>query len=439
MTYGEPDSTGGATAPADSAPKPGKKRSRGFFGELGANYRRLWSATIVSDLGDGLRLSALPLLAASLTDSPMAVAGVTVAAGLPWLLLSLLGGALVDRVDRKTVMVRVQLVRAVVVGAFTAWAALGRPPIGALYVLVFTLTTCEVLFSAAAPAMLPRLVAKEKLPLANARMFGGTITAKEMAGPPLGGFLVAAALAAPFAADAVSFAVGALLLMRLTGDFAPEQQTGPRTSVWSSAAHGLRWVAGNTFVRTIIVGFGVANLTRAMTTSIFVLFCSRVLHVNGWGYGVLWSTAAVGALLGSLLTARLRTLLDDSGLVVGAMVLHGVSTTVIGIADSAYLVGVASAGFGFATMVWNVIGISAQQKVIPDALMGRVMSVDQLVTWGTIPVGALVGGVVADAWGLRAPIVGGGLVMIATALLIGRTVYRSLADLAGQDAPAGAA
>ncbi|MFD9903986.1 MFS transporter [Streptomyces sp. NPDC059063] len=441
----------------EGIPRNSVRDSSGFFGDLGPNYKRLWSATVISDLGDGLRLTALPLLAASITDNPMLVAGVVVASGLPWLLLSLIGGALVDRVNRKTVMVRVQLVRAAVVGGFTVWAAFGTPPIVALYVLVFTLTSCEVLFSAASPSMLPSLVPKDRLPLANARLFGATIMAKEMIGPPLGGFLVAVAFAAPFAVDAVSYAVGAVLLVGLVGDFRPdadgssdgvaaeagaatrgdaqtEAATQEKESIWASAAQGLRWVWENEFVRTLVLAFGVANLSRAMTTSIFVLFAGELLDVEGWAYGVLWSTAAVGAVLCSLLISRLRAVVDDAKLVVGAMLLHGVGTTGIGLSHDPYVAGAASAAFGFAAMLSNVVGISAQQKVIPNALMGRVMSVDQLVTWGTIPLGGLLGGALAGGFGLRTPIVVGGLLMVATSLLISRPLYRAMTDLAATDA-----
>ncbi len=421
-----------------AAPAAGPRRGWTLFPQLGGNFARLWSATVVSDLGDGLRLAALPLLAARITGDPLAVAGVSIASGLPWLLLSLLGGSLVDRMNRRTVMVRVQLVRTVIVMGFTLWAVVGLPSIAVLYVLVFTLTTCEVLFSSAAPSMLPKLVGKDLLPQANARMFGGQIAAKEMAGPPLGGLLVALAIAAPFAVDSLSYLAGALLLLGVTGDFRPQEKPGPRTTVWADARVGLSWVWNQRFVRTIIVGFGMANLTRAMTTSIFVLFCTRLLHVGGWGYGLLWSTAAVGALLGSVLVARLRRLASDAVLVVTAMLLHGVATASIGLARDAYVVGAASALFGIATMVWNVIGISAQQKVIPDSLMGRVMSVDQLVTWGTMPLGGLLGGALAGQFGLRVPIVVGGTLMILTVLLIGLPLYRTMRELDSADGESGA-
>lgn len=422
--------------PGVTIPSAGARRGLTLFPQLGRDFTRLWSATVVSDLGDGLRMAALPLLAARITGDPMAVAGVSIASGLPWLLLSLLGGTLVDRMNRRTVMVRVQLVRTVIVMAFTLWALSGPPPIVVLYVLVFTLTTCEVLFSSAAPSMLPKLVGKDLLPQANARMFGGQIAAKEMAGPPLGGVLVALAIAAPFAVDSLSYLGGALLLLGVTGDFRPEAAPGARSTVWADARAGLHWVWHQSFIRTIIIGFGMANLTRAMTTSIFVLFCTRLLHVSGWGYGVLWSTAAIGALLGSVLVGRLRTRANDATLVVTAMLLHGVATASIGLARDPYVAGAASALFGFATMVWNIIGISAQQKVIPDSLMGRVMSVDQLVTWGTIPLGGLLGGLLAGPFGLRVPIVAGGSLMILTVLLIGRPLYRTMRALDTADGEA---
>ncbi len=396
---------------------------------FGANYARLWTATMVSTLGDGLRLTALPLLASRITQNPMAIAGIWLASGLPWLLFSLLGGAVVDRLDRRRLMVRVQIVRGAVVGAFTIYALASTPPIPFMYALLFILTTCDVVFSSAAPSMLPRLVPGNLLASANSRLFGGQITAKEIAGPPLGSFLLTLAIAAPFAADSVSYLAGAILLSSLSGDFRPDEDARAAGTVWRSAIDGLSWVWHDSFVRTIILGFGVANVMRSMTISIFVLYALRVLHITGIGYGVLLTATAIGALAGSLSVGRLRRLVADPELVVGAMLLLGLVTILLAVTSSAYLAGLANALFGFGSMVWNVVGVSAQQKAIPDAMMGRVMAVDSLVTWGAIPVGSLLGGLLASSFGLRVPILAGGLLTVGTVLAIGRTLRRSMQDL----------
>jgi MFS family permease len=409
------------------------------FQVLGRNFSLLWSATVTSDLGNGLRLTAVPLLASRITDDPVSISLVSVASGLPWILFSLVGGAVVDRMDRRQLMIRAMLVQAATVFAFAVWVAVQLPPIAVVYALVFILTTCEVFASAAGPSLLPRLVGKQRLPDANGLLFAGQITAKEMVGPPLGGLIAASAIAVAFFVDASSYLIAALLVLLIAGRFVPDTTAAPGKSgpsIWRSAGEGLSWVWRNRFVRYLMVGFGIANLTRAMTTSIFVLFALDVLHVEGLAYGVLWATASVGALLGSFAVGWLRRF-DEAKLVVAAMFAHGIATAGMGLTRSAFVVAAASVLFGFATMVWNIIGISAQQKVVPDALMGRVMSVDQLVTWGTVPIGALIGGLLADRFGLRTPIVAGGLLMIVVAVLIGPPLFRAMRlELARSDEPA---
>lgn len=410
------------------APTPARRGPARRFRGLGRRFGLLWSAIVTSELGNGLRLTAVPLLASRITTSPLAISLVTVSAGAPWILFSLIGGAVVDRVDRRRLMVRAMLLQATAVLAFATWVAIQLPPIGVVCALVFLLTTCEIFAGAAGPSLLPRLVGKERLADANGLLFGGQITAKEMVGAPLGGLIAGTVIVAAFFVDSASYAVGALLVLLISGRYEAEvspDQDRSRFSLWRSAGEGLGWVWRNRFVRYLMICFGIANFTRAMTTAIFVLFALQVLHIKGVGYGLLWATTSVGALAGSFAIGWLRRF-SEPALVVGGMTAHGIATASMGVTSNAYVVGVAGALFGFATMVWNIIGISAQQKVVPDALMGRVMSVDQLVTWGTVPLGALLGGVLADAFNLRVPILAGGLFMIATAALIGPVLHRAM-------------
>ena len=172
-----------------------------------------WSSATASYLGDGVRFAALPLLASSLSSSPADVAWVSGAVGLPWLLFGLVAGVIVDRVQRARLMALVQLARAVVGGAVVAAVAGGRLTIPSLVLLVFLLSTCEVLYDVASNAVLPAIVDRRRLQWANGRLIAAEVVALEFAGPALGGMLFAVGAALPFAFDAASFLGSAVLLL----------------------------------------------------------------------------------------------------------------------------------------------------------------------------------------------------------------------------------
>jgi MFS family permease len=189
-------------------------------GRLGLPFWRLWSASSLSNLADGLVKVALPLVAITLTDSPGLVAGVTLAVTLPWLLFALPAGALADRVDRRIAMVTANIVRAagVAILAVTVLLGLESSPaaIWALYAVALLLGTAETIYDTCAQSILPQVVARDQLPRANGRLIAAELTANEFVGPPLGGLLVAAGVAVAFATPAAlwAVAVGALLLLR---------------------------------------------------------------------------------------------------------------------------------------------------------------------------------------------------------------------------------
>jgi MFS family permease len=185
---------------------------------LGPDYRKLWTAAAVSTLGDGVREAALPLLAASLTRDPAKVAAVAFAGRLPWLLFSLLSGALVDRLDRRRVMWQVDTGRAMVVLALAAAVLMESTSIPLLVVIAFVLGTGETLFDNAAQALMPAVVGRQHLEAANTRLYAAQISSAEFVGPPLGSLLFGAvAVAAPFFLDAGSFAVAAFLVLAMRG------------------------------------------------------------------------------------------------------------------------------------------------------------------------------------------------------------------------------
>src|SRR4051794_2367916 len=264
---------------------------------LGSRYWRVWTASAISTLGDGVDAAALPLLAATLTRAPRLVAGLTTAAFLPWLLFALVAGALVDRLDRRVVMVTANLVRGALVAAIAVLAGTGTATIWTLYVVAFVLGINETLFDNAAQSMLPAIVEPALLERANGRQYAAEVIANSFAGPPLGGVLFAVAVAAPFGLDAASFVLSAALIFTLRGSYraagAGVGPEGARRSLRAEVAEGVRWLRHHRLLRTLALLLGTMNLASNLGFATFVLFAQEQLGLGDQGYGVLLAAAAV--------------------------------------------------------------------------------------------------------------------------------------------------
>ncbi|MDQ4058259.1 MAG: MFS transporter [Actinomycetota bacterium] len=372
---------------------------------LGSNYYKLWVASAVSNLGDGVRLAALPLLAASITRDPGLVAGVEFAASIPWLLFALLAGVIVDRVDRRWMMWTVQTFR------MTLMAALGLAIIAGLeglsllalvYLVSFFLGVGETLFDNAAQTIMPSVVRKDQLQVANGRLYAVEEVTNRFAGPPLGSFLFVSALALPFVFDAASFGVGALLIFAITGSHAPVREEGAaRAKIRADIAEGLRWLWNHKVLRTLGIMTGVSNLTTSATFSIFVLYALEILDLTEAGYGVLLAVGAAGGVIGGLVAPRLARLFGDGPSFYAVIGISVAQNLAIGLTSSPAVVAIALIGLGLGVMWWNVIAVSLRQSIVPDQLLGRVNSVYRLLAWGTMPAGAALGGFLGETFGLR--------------------------------------
>jgi len=396
---------------------------------LGPNYRRLWTAAGISTLGDGIREAALPLLAASLTRDPGAVAAVAFAGRLPWLVFSLLSGAVVDRVDRKKVMWMVDSGRALVMVGLATAVVFDATSIPLLAGAAFVLGTGETLFDNAAQSFMPSVAPRDRLEDANSRLYAVQITSQEFVGPPVGSLLFAAAMAAPFFLDAGSFvAAAALVLGMRTAPRVPRPEP-ERRQLWVEIGAGLRWLWRHRLLRTLALMLGIWNLLTTASGAVFVLFATEDLHVSTAGFGLLFSAGAVGSILGSVFATRVIGTVGAGTALLTAVVVSGLAYFVVALTSNAYLVGVMGALGGFLAIVWNVITVSLRQAIIPDELLGRVNSVYRFLGWGMMPIGAAVGGLVASAFGLRSTYWIGGAALLAMALLTFRTVNnRAVSD-----------
>ena len=383
---------------------------------LGRDYWRLWWANTISSTGDGAFVAALPLLAVTITRDPRLVSVVTAAIFLPWMLLSLPAGAVVDRCNRVTLMWRAQAVQAVVVAAVAILIVFREADIEALAVAGLLLGSAEVIFSNAAQSILPALVPPELLPKANGSQQISLTVGESFLGPPAGSLLFAVAAALPFGLDAGSFAGSAALLATLPRARRPPGTARDTKSTRAQIAEGLRWLAGHRLLRVVAVLLGIYNFANQMGQAILVLLATQTLHVSTRGYGLLLAASAVGSVAGGLVNPLLTRRLGLLPSLVLPAVVNAVAFVGIGLAPGPFVVAALLAVQGFVVTMWNVVTVSLRQRIVPGHLLGRVNSVYRMLGWGLMPAGALAGGFVAHAAGLRAPYIVAGLLCLLSVL-----------------------
>ena len=369
---------------------------------LGHRFTLVWTAGTISWLGDGVTNVAVPLLVASISSSPLVVSGAVFAGMLPWLLFSLLSGGLVDRLDRRLVMIVVDWVRAVAVGGLALAVALHWHSIPLLYGVSFLIGTGETLFRAASVSLLPAVVPAVLLERANSRLGASRTVVRDMVAGPLGGFLFVIAAAAPFLLDASTFVIGAVLLMLLRGKYRARED-GARTPLRTEIVAGLRWLLAHRLLRTFALLIGLLNVTLTAALSILVLVAKQRLGLGSVGYGALFSALAVGAVVGSLAGEWLiRRYTASLTLRVGLLIETGFHLT-LAVSDNAYVVGAAFAVFGVHAALWTIVTTSLLQRLAPASMLGRVNSTSMFLAAGGNAFGAVLGGVVAARFGLTAP------------------------------------
>jgi len=384
---------------------------------LGARFWRLYASSATSNLADGIGRTALPLLAASYTRDPVLVSGLATFAFLPWLLFALLSGALVDRVDRRHAMSAANAVRALALGALALLAAFGGGSVLALYVVAFLLGTAETVYDSATRALLPQVVERRDLDRANSLLTVEESLGQQFVGSPVGSALFVVAVALPLGLNAAGFAVAALLVLTVRGVGRPQRAPGP-ASVRGDVAEGVRWLWHHRLLRGFTLVAGATCLTNSMINGVLVLYVLEVLHLPASRFGWVVVAAGLGALLGGLVTPWLGRRLGRVGALTTGAAVSALGIGLMGLVGNGYVASALFAVSAAGVMVWNVLTMSLRQTLIPEQMFGRVQGAYRTVVWGAIPVGALVGGVVAHALGVAAVFVvsGAGLLALAGVL-----------------------
>jgi len=374
---------------------------------LGASYRWLWSAASVTNIGDGIVLAAGPLLVASQTRDAFIVSLAFFAEVVPSLVFGTVAGVIVDRVDRRRLVIGVNVVRALVLTVLATAIGTGSVSVPVVLVALFLLGTSETFADLASSSLLPRLVPRESIGLANARMQSAYILMNQLIGPPIGAFLFVAGMAIPFASDAVCYGLGAVLISRIATSAAPAPgqaaEKAGRASVWHELAEGFRWLRSHPPMRTLALTIVAFNVTFGAAWSVLVLYAGDQLGMSSIGYGLLTTAMAVGGIIGTSAYGALERRFSLADIMrVGLLIETGTHLT-LALTRSSEVALLTMVVFGAHAFIWGTTSITIRQRAVPDELMGRVSGIYHVGLNAGIVVGAPIGGLLARSFGITAP------------------------------------
>jgi MFS family permease len=357
------------------------------------NYRLVFSASVVSNLGDGVSALALPWLATLLTRDPMMVALVAMAQRLPWLLFALPAGVWTDRADHRRLIWRADALRCVMVLGILALALTAAPGDAAmiypLALLAFLLGAAEVLRDNAAQTILPSVVAPSDLERANGQMWSAEQITGHFIGPPLAGVLIGAGIAVPFGFDAATFAISAALVWLIV---LPPRALPPHQAFWPALREGIAWIRSHPVILNLAVMLGCLNFLHIAGFTILVLYAQEVLGLTALGHGVMLTAGAAGGVIGGLISPHIAARLGMRNSLLTALFIFVAGYAVLSVTSSPATAGLALFIEAVGSMLWNVVTVSYRQRLIPGAILGRVNSVYRFFGWGSMPFGALAGG-----------------------------------------------
>jgi MFS family permease len=391
-----------------------RKKPETNAGTAGGLWRQrdfllLWGGQTVSEMGSAVTQLALPLTAVVLlAASTFEVGLLTAAATLAFAVIALPAGALVDRRPKRGIMIACDAARLLIIGSVpVAWAA-GVLTMWQLYAVALAAGVCTVFFDVSYQSFLPALLKQEDLLDGNGKL-GVTQSFAQLAGPGLGGGLVGAfGAAGAMSTDALSYAISVASLLGIRyREPRPEpsagQAAGPR-SLRAEIAEGLRFVVGDPILRKIMACTASANLFSSMAGAVEIVFLIRVLHVRPADTGLLFALAAVGGVAGGVLSVRMARWLGSARVIWLSMLVFGLPQFLPALAEPGWRVALVPIGFAtafFAGVVYNVAQISYRQAICPPRLMGRMNAAVRWIVWGTMPIGALIGGALGTAIGVR--------------------------------------
>lgn len=399
------------------------------------DFLKLWTGQSISELGSQVSQLAIPWLAAvGLHASPFAFSLLGVLGFLPFILFALPAGVWVDRLRRRQILIVGDASRAMLLGLIPILWAAGVLQIWHLLVLQFVIGIFTVFFDVAYQSYLPALIEREHLVDGNSKL-QLTVSVAQVAGPSTSGALIAA-ITAPYAivGDAISFVISAVFMLRMKHrENLPRQDAGlPRAKMWPQVKEGLAWVLGNRNLRAVAGCTGTSNFCSSVMFSIVILYLVRVLHLSSVEVGAVFAVGSGGSIVGALVANRLQKRIGVGNAIVFASILFSAGGIAFPLAPRAFPLPVLMAGmllFGFGGVAYNIVQVSYRQAITPERLQGRMNAAMRWIVWGTIPLGTLAGGAIAQVTTLRTALWVGAILGMPTFLWVLLSPLRSIKEM----------
>ena len=386
---------------------------------MGKAFNRLWSASLVSNLSDGVLLAASPLLAITLTDNTVLISLLGAMVMLPWLLFAIPIGTLVDRLDRRYILAGTNLLRSAVVGALAFTIAADLVTIHFLILAAFIIGTCEVASDTTAQSLIPQILEEKHFEKANSRLQISETVVQGFIGAPLSGFLYALAIYIPFFFNSVGYIVSAILALSMPIHFLQdvrkeERKAEPKHFI-ADMKFGISYLYNHKLLRRLVLTTSLIGVCYSMATATIVLFMVRELDLPEPLFGLVLTIEGIGGLIGAVVAPHASKRFGRARVMTFGIFSSSILILLQGFAPNIYLfVGLATFG-AFTISQWNILLMSTYQSLIPNEIYGRIHGTRRTLVWGMMPIGSVIGGVLA-ATGLRTPLYVGGFIATVIAL-----------------------
>jgi len=403
-------------------------KSKQVSEKLGPAFNRLFSASVISNLSDGLLAVAAPLLAISLTKDPVLISMLSAFVMLPWLLFAIPIGLIVDRSNKRLLITLTNSIRFITAGLVALAISTDTIMIYWLLLATFLIGTCEVATDTAAQSLIPVILEKKNFEKANSRMNIAETVIQNFIGAPLSGFLYATAIVLPFILNSLGFLIAAIFVFMIPAHLISQGSSVETTvlekkSFISEIKFGLNYLWNDRPLRRLVATTTSLGLFYSLSTSTLILFITEILEVQAKYFGVLMAGAGSGGVLGGVLTPVLSKKFGRGAVLAVAIFISSITVLFQGLSPNVWVFGVIGFISTFSITNWNILLMSCYQVLIPAELYGRIHGARRTFVWGVMPIGALLGGVIAQS-GLRLPLIVGGIAATLISLSAFTFVYR---------------
>ena len=380
--------------------------------KLGSGFNRLFGASAISNLADGLLAVAAPLLAITLTKSPVLISILSALVMLPWLLFAIPIGLIVDRVDKRLLVTFTNALRFVIAGLLALAISTDFVTIYWLFLAAFLIGICEVASDTAAQSLIPVILAKKHFERANSRLNIAETVIQNFIGGPLSGFLYATAVVLPFIFNSAGFLIAAIFVFLIPAHLIKDakdevQEPAEKKSFIGDIKFGLKYLWNDLDLRGLVTITTSLGFFYSLSMSTMILFITEVLGLQAKYFGVLMAGAGSGAIIGALVTPKISKKFGRGKVLAFAIFISSITVLMQAVSPNYWVFGVIGFVSSFFITNWNILLMSCYQVLIPKELYGRIHGARRTFVWGVMPLGAFLGGVIAQG-GLRLPLLVGG-------------------------------